>query len=102
MLIDKAKVRQVQHNMAYEATEREMEDHLYGDADKLVTNAYKKKLLDMGKWKEEKQAHEVLSHCPFATEIAASRFLCLTGASSNTLAIQVRTYRVHLEMFFLI
>ncbi|CAM6101392.1 unnamed protein product [Calypogeia fissa] len=68
-LIDKAKVRQTEHDMAYErrlTKEREKEDHLYGDKDKFVTSAYKKKLIEMGKWKEEErlrelreQAHEV-------------------------------------------
>lgn len=56
--------------MAFErrlTKEREKDDHLYGDKDTFVTSAYKKKLQETGKWKEEErlrelreQAHEVL------------------------------------------
>ncbi|EIE26302.1 hypothetical protein COCSUDRAFT_58842 [Coccomyxa subellipsoidea C-169] len=52
-LLDKAKEREREQDIIYERTllkERAAEDHLFGDKDKFVTAAYKKKLEEDQKW----------------------------------------------------
>lgn len=61
-LLDKAKVRQQEQEIIYERKllkERQKEDHLYGDKDKFVTSAYKKKLAEQAKWLEEERLREL-------------------------------------------
>ncbi|KAG0626730.1 hypothetical protein M758_2G147100 [Ceratodon purpureus] len=60
-LLEKAKVRAREQDIVYErqlAKEREKEDHLYGDKEKFVTGAYKKKLQEQAKWLEEERRRE--------------------------------------------
>lgn len=55
-LLDKTKERQREQDIIYERKllrERKAEDHLFGDKDKFVTGAYKKKLEEDKKWLEE-------------------------------------------------
>lgn len=61
-LIDKAKVREREHEIIYErklAKERSKEDHLFADKDKFVTGAYKKKLAEQAKWLEEERLRQL-------------------------------------------
>ncbi|MCO5552983.1 hypothetical protein L7F22_006503 [Adiantum nelumboides] len=61
-LLDKAKTRQQEQEIIYERKllkERQREDHLYGDKDKYVTSAYKKKLAEQAKWLEEERLREL-------------------------------------------
>lgn len=61
-LLEKAKVRAREQDIVYErqlAKEREKEDHLYGDKEKFVTGAYKKKLQEQAKWLEEERRREL-------------------------------------------
>jgi len=60
-LLEKAKVRAREQDIVYErqlAKEREKEDHLFGDKEKFVTGAYKKKLQEQAKWLEEERRRE--------------------------------------------
>ncbi|KAH7300033.1 hypothetical protein KP509_24G041700 [Ceratopteris richardii] len=62
MLLDKAKARQQEQEIIYERKllkERQLEDHLYGDKEKYVTSAYKKKLAEQAKWLEEERLREL-------------------------------------------
>ena len=57
-LIAKQKEREREQDIIYERRllkEREKEDHLYGDKDKFVTAAYRKKLEEDRKWLEEEK-----------------------------------------------
>lgn len=61
-LLEKAKVRAREQDVVYErqlAKEREKEDHLYGDKEKFVTGAYKKKLQEQAKWLEDERRREM-------------------------------------------
>ncbi|XP_024973500.1 nuclear speckle splicing regulatory protein 1-like [Cynara cardunculus var. scolymus] len=61
-LMDKAKVREREHEIIYErklAKERTKEDHLFADKDKFVTSAYKKKLAEQAKWLEEDRLRQL-------------------------------------------
>lgn len=61
-LIDKAKVREREHEIIYErklAKERSKEDHLFADKDKFVTGAYKRKLAEQTKWLEEERLRQL-------------------------------------------
>lgn len=61
-LIDKAKVREREHEIVYErklAKERSKEDHLFADKDKFVTGAYKRKLAEQAKWLEEERLRQL-------------------------------------------
>lgn len=61
-LIDKAKVREREHEIVYErklAKERSKEDHLFADKDKFVTGAYKRKLAEQAKWLEEERFRQL-------------------------------------------
>ena len=61
-LLQKAKERAREQDIVYErqlAKEREKEDHLYGDKEKFVTGAYKKKLQEQAKWLEEERRREL-------------------------------------------
>lgn len=61
-LMDKAKVREREHEIIYErklAKERTKEDHLFADKDKFVTGAYKKKLAEQAKWLEEDRVRQL-------------------------------------------
>ncbi|CAI9288263.1 unnamed protein product [Lactuca saligna] len=61
-LIDKAKVREREHEIIYErklAKERTKEDHLFADKDKFVTGAYKRKLAEQAKWLEEERLRQL-------------------------------------------
>uniref|UniRef100_A0A061R024 Coiled-coil domain-containing protein 55 n=1 Tax=Tetraselmis sp. GSL018 TaxID=582737 RepID=A0A061R024_9CHLO len=62
-LMDKAKERDREQNILYErklAKERKVEDALYGDKEKFVTSAYKKKLEEDRKWlADEKRREEI-------------------------------------------
>lgn len=64
-LLEKAKMRAREQDIVYErqlAKEREKEDHLYGDKEKFVTGAYKKKLQEQAKWLEEERRREAEEH----------------------------------------
>lgn len=55
-------MRAREQDVVYErqlAKEREKEDHLYGDKEKFVTGAYKKKLQEQAKWLEEERRREL-------------------------------------------
>lgn len=61
-LLEKAKLRTQEYDVVYErqlAKERAKEDHLYGDKEKFVTGAYKKKLMEQAKWLEEERLREL-------------------------------------------
>lgn len=61
-LMEKAKQRAREHDIVYErqlAKERAKEDHLFGDKEKFVTSAYKKKLMEDAKWLEEERVREL-------------------------------------------
>ncbi|XP_071689910.1 uncharacterized protein [Rutidosis leptorrhynchoides] len=61
-LMDKAKVREREHEIIYErklAKERSKEDHLFADKDKFVTGAYKRKLAEQAKWLEEERLRQL-------------------------------------------
>lgn len=61
-LMDKAKVREREHEIIYErklAKERSKEDHLFADKDKFVTGAYKRKLAEQAKWLEEERVRQL-------------------------------------------
>ncbi|CAK9268357.1 unnamed protein product [Sphagnum jensenii] len=61
-LLEKAKLRTQEHDVVYErqlAKERAKEDHLYGEKEKFVTGAYKKKLMEQAKWLEEERLREL-------------------------------------------
>ncbi|CAN0890807.1 Nuclear speckle splicing regulatory protein 1 [Linum grandiflorum] len=54
--------RERQQEIVYErkiAKERSIDDHLYADNDKYVTNAYKKKLAERNQWLEEEKLREL-------------------------------------------
>ncbi|KAL3151150.1 hypothetical protein ABBQ38_013013 [Trebouxia sp. C0009 RCD-2024] len=60
-LKDKAVQREREQNVVYErrlAKERSAEDHLFGDKEKFVTSAYKKKLEEDKKWLAEEKVRE--------------------------------------------
>jgi coiled-coil domain-containing protein 55 len=60
--MEKAKQRAREHDIVYErqlAKERAKEDHLFGDKEKFVTSAYKKKLMEDAKWLEEERVREL-------------------------------------------
>lgn len=60
-LLEKAEERKREQEILTErrlAKEREAEDHLFGDKEKFVTAAYKKKLEEEKKWKEEQAQRE--------------------------------------------
>ncbi|KAK9833323.1 hypothetical protein WJX81_006455 [Elliptochloris bilobata] len=60
-LLDKAKEREREQDIVYErklAKEREAEDHLFGDKDKFLTAAYKRKLEEDQKWLAEERLRE--------------------------------------------
>jgi len=62
-LLDKAKERQKEQDILYERQlerERKVEDALFGDKDKFVTAAYKKKLEEDQKWLEDEKRKEEL------------------------------------------
>ncbi|KAK3283115.1 hypothetical protein CYMTET_9179 [Cymbomonas tetramitiformis] len=57
-LITKKKTRDVEQNIIYEKNllkERKKEDHLYGDKERFVTSAYKKKLEEEARWTAEEK-----------------------------------------------
>nr|XP_043610231.1 nuclear speckle splicing regulatory protein 1-like [Erigeron canadensis] len=61
-LIDKAKEREREHEIIYErklVKERTKDDHLFGDKDKFVTSAYKRKLAEQAKWLEEERLRQL-------------------------------------------
>ncbi|GJX78043.1 nuclear speckle splicing regulatory protein 1-like protein [Tanacetum coccineum] len=61
-LIEKTKVREREHEIIYErklAKERSKEDHLFGDKEKFVTGAYKRKLAEQAKWLEEERLRQL-------------------------------------------
>ncbi|KAJ3696735.1 hypothetical protein LUZ61_000440 [Rhynchospora tenuis] len=58
----KAKEREREHEIIYERKlikERSKEDHLYGDKEKFVTSAYRKKLAEQAKWLEEDRLRQL-------------------------------------------
>eukprot|EP00891_Asterochloris_glomerata_P006464 jgi/Astpho2/6464/gw1.00096.39.1_t len=60
-LKDKAKEREKEQGIVYErrlVKEREVEDHLFGDKEKFVTAAYKKKLQEDQQWLAEEKVRE--------------------------------------------
>ena len=60
--MEKAKRREREQEIVYErklAKERSQEDHLFADKDKFVTSAYKRKLAEQEKWKEEERLREL-------------------------------------------
>uniref|UniRef100_A0A1D1Y2W4 Nuclear speckle splicing regulatory protein 1 n=1 Tax=Anthurium amnicola TaxID=1678845 RepID=A0A1D1Y2W4_9ARAE len=57
-LMEKAKEREREHEIIYERKllkERSKDDHLYAGKEKFVTSAYKKKLAEDERWKEEER-----------------------------------------------
>ncbi|KAJ4814226.1 Nuclear speckle splicing regulatory protein 1 [Rhynchospora pubera] len=61
-LMAKAKEREREHEIIYERKlikERSKEDHLYGDKEKFVTSAYRKKLAEQAKWLEEDRLRQL-------------------------------------------
>lgn len=57
-LLEKAEERKREQDVLYErqlAKERAAEDHLFGDKERFVTGAYRKKLEEQQKWKEEQK-----------------------------------------------
>mmetsp|Transcript_29484 Transcript_29484/g.56621 ORF Transcript_29484/g.56621 Transcript_29484/m.56621 type:complete len:337 (+) Transcript_29484:132-1142(+) len=62
-LMKRAKDREREQNVIYERQllkDRKKEDHLYGDKDRFVTAAYKKKLQEDAQWLEEEKMREAL------------------------------------------
>ncbi|KAJ3696736.1 hypothetical protein LUZ61_000441 [Rhynchospora tenuis] len=61
-LMAKAKEREREYEIIYEKKlikERSKEDHLYGDKEKFVTSAYRKKLTEQAKWLEEDRLRQL-------------------------------------------
>ncbi|KAF3337784.1 nuclear speckle splicing regulatory protein 1-like protein [Carex littledalei] len=61
-LMEKAKERERVHEIIYEKKlikERSKEDHLYGDKEKFLTSAYRKKLAEQAKWMEEERLQQL-------------------------------------------
>ncbi|CAN6241680.1 unnamed protein product [Urochloa humidicola] len=61
-LKEKAEQRKREHDIVYERKlqkERSKEDHLFGDKDKFVTSAYRKKLEEQQKWLEEERIRQL-------------------------------------------
>lgn len=61
-LMEKAKERERVHEIVYEKKlikERSKEDHLYGDKEKFLTSAYRKKLAEQAKWMEEERLQQL-------------------------------------------
>lgn len=55
-------MREREHEIIYErklAKERSKEDHLFGDKEKFVTGAYKRKLAEQAKWLEEERLRQL-------------------------------------------
>ncbi|KAL2630272.1 hypothetical protein R1flu_014958 [Riccia fluitans] len=72
-LLEAAKLRAVEHDIAYErnlAKERAKEDHLFPDKEKFVTKAYKRKLIEQGKWLEEERLREIKEQADEVTKKA--------------------------------
>ncbi|RZC74286.1 hypothetical protein C5167_049772 [Papaver somniferum] len=70
-LLAKAKEREREHDVAYErklAKERNKDDHLFGDKEKFVTGAYKRKLAEQAKWLEEERIRELREEKDDATK----------------------------------
>lgn len=60
---EKAEERKREQDILYErklTREREVEDHLFGDKERFVTSAYRKKLEETAKWQEEEKKKCVL------------------------------------------
>jgi hypothetical protein len=61
-LKEKAEIRKREQDIIYERKlqkERSKEDHLFGDKDKFVTSAYRKKLEEQQKWLEEERIRQL-------------------------------------------
>ncbi|KAL5649858.1 hypothetical protein ACJX0J_040667, partial [Zea mays] len=61
-LKEKAELRKREQDIIYERKlqkERSKEDHLFGDKDKFVTSAYRKKLEEQQKWLEEERVRQL-------------------------------------------
>jgi len=61
-LKEKAELRKREQDIIYERKlqkERSKEDHLFGDKDKFVTSAYRKKLEEQQKWLEEERMRQL-------------------------------------------
>lgn len=61
-LKEKAEQRKREQDIIYERKlqkERSKEDHLFGDKDKFVTSAYRKKLEEQQKWLEEERLRQL-------------------------------------------
>lgn len=61
-LKEKAELRKREQDIIYERKlqkERSKEDHLFGDKDKFVTSAYRKKLEEQQKWLEEERIRQL-------------------------------------------
>lgn len=59
---EKAKQREREQEIIYErklAKERSKDEHMFADKDKFVTSAYKRKLAEQEKWKEEERLREL-------------------------------------------
>ena len=62
-LLEKAEERKREQSVLYErqlAKERVAEDHLYGDKERFITAAYKKKLEEDAQWKDEQKRQQDL------------------------------------------
>eukprot|EP01018_Ginkgo_biloba_P029305 Gb_11153 [translate_table: standard] len=70
-LMEKAKARQQEQEIIHErilAKERSKEDELYGNKEKFVTNAYKKKLAEREKWVEEERLRELREEAHYVSK----------------------------------
>lgn len=77
-LKEKAEQRKREQDIIYERKlqkERSKEDHLYGDKDKFVTSAYRKKLEEERKWLEEEKRRQLQEE---KEDVSFSQFFFMT------------------------
>jgi hypothetical protein len=78
-LLEKAEERKREQDVLYErqlAKERAAEDHLFGDKERFVTAAYRRKLEEDAKWKEEQKKMWVVAR---HSVVACCRVACAAG-----------------------
>ena len=89
-MMDKAKVREREHEIIYErklAKERTKEDHLFADKDKFVTSAYKKKLAEQAKWLEEDRLRQLREDKEDVSCISSFRAFVLSYSQMKCLRV---------------
>lgn len=72
-LLKQAEFREKEHNIIYERRllkEREKEDELYGDKERFITSAYKKKLLEDELWKKQQAEKDARDRARSAEAVA--------------------------------